>query len=618
MTATAEKRFLKFIEDANNFHNYKYDYSLSVYINAKTYIKITCPDHGVFEQSPTKHLVGGCRKCGIEKQSKSNKLTKEKFIKKANKIHNNLYDYSLVAFKHKNTKVKIICDVHGQFQQTPVGHLQGYGCKKCAFKVLTNEDFIKKANKIHNFSYEYSLVNIINSKTKIKIICKKHGEFYQKLHDHLAGYGCKKCGDKVPSNEQFILKFNQVHNNCYTYNNFNYINNKQKIKIICKYHGEFTKSITSHLNGSSCKKCLEQKNKINFINKASLIHKNKYNYSKIIYKNTRSKIEIICYNHDSFWKTANEHLRGVGCQKCSQENRSLTLGKFIEKSNLIHKNKYDYKFTKYSKNTCIVDIICKNHGIFKQQASHHLNGSGCALCAHDARRSSTYDFIEKAKVIHKEQYDYSLVNYKSAKIYVSIICKDHGIFYQSPNNHLSGGGCDKCGGSYNYTTDEFIKIAKKIHGEKYNYDKSVYIKMHEKLIVICKKHGEFLQTPSSHIWGRHGCSKCAGNSSKVENQWLDIYSIPIQNRQFPIKTTDARYSVDGFDPETNTIYEFLGDYWHGNPDKFSPNDINIISKKTYGQLYEETFIKINALKNAGFNVVYIWQNDFVNNLKESK
>lgn len=185
----------EFIEKANKVHKGKYLYNKAKYFNKKTDVCVTCPIHGDFWQKPYKHLMGhGCSICGG-----SLKLTVECFIDRANLIHHNKYDYSQVEYKNNRTKVCIVCPIHGKFYQIPDSHLRGCGCSKCknerASKRLSYDldAFIQKANSIHNNLYDYSKVNYIDSKTKVCIICPKHGEFKQKPNDHLRGHGCLKC-----------------------------------------------------------------------------------------------------------------------------------------------------------------------------------------------------------------------------------------------------------------------------------------------------------------------------------------------------------------------------------------------------------------------------------------
>ena len=183
------KTTAEFIEEAKAIHKNKYNYSQVEYINKKTKVKIICPEHGTFEQVPSGHLQGqGCPKCSGNK-----KLTTAEFIQEAKVIHGNKYNYSQVEYINSNTKVKIICSEHGVFEQTPKNHLQGKGCIKCAGQNKTTAEFIKEAKEKHGNRYDYSQVKYINSATKVKIICEEHGVFEQIPSNHLQGQGCPKC-----------------------------------------------------------------------------------------------------------------------------------------------------------------------------------------------------------------------------------------------------------------------------------------------------------------------------------------------------------------------------------------------------------------------------------------
>ncbi len=198
----------QFIERANIVHNFKYNYSKAEYLNNKTKINIICPDHGDFFQASDPHLKGsGCPKCvGLYK------YTTIEFIDKANLIHNNKYNYSLVEYKNASNKVTIICPIHNiAFNQLPSTHLQGVGCPNCGHdskgKILslTVERFVQKANIIHNFNYDYSLINYIDINTKVNIICKNcNNNFYQKPKVHLLGSGCLVCNTKGWTKTQWI------------------------------------------------------------------------------------------------------------------------------------------------------------------------------------------------------------------------------------------------------------------------------------------------------------------------------------------------------------------------------------------------------------------------------
>jgi hypothetical protein len=195
------------------------------------------------------------------------KLTKKDFVDRSNKIHNNKYDYSKFIYSNIRTKSIIICNIHGEFSQIPGDHLYGSICPKCANIIRGNKIrksqncFINKARKIHNNKYDYSLVNYIGTKIKIKIICKSHGIFYQTPNSHLNGVGCLKCGiDKNSLSQRksitdFIKESINIHGNKYNYKKFKYINTHTKSKIICKIHGSFLQSAHDHLDSMGCPKC---------------------------------------------------------------------------------------------------------------------------------------------------------------------------------------------------------------------------------------------------------------------------------------------------------------------------------------------------------------------------
>ena len=200
----------KFIEKAREIHGDKYDYSKVEYINNRTKVCIICPEHGEFWQAPTKHLSGSrCKKCFSKKQSLKRLLTKNEFIEKAKEVHGDKYDYSKVEYNGVRNKVCIICREHGEFWQTANDHLKGCGCKICGkekmLRLLTTEDFIERAKKIHGDKYDYSKVEYINAKTPIKIICNKHGEFEQTPSNHLLKCGCPKCACSKMVNDLVIF-----------------------------------------------------------------------------------------------------------------------------------------------------------------------------------------------------------------------------------------------------------------------------------------------------------------------------------------------------------------------------------------------------------------------------
>lgn len=255
---------------------------------------------------------------------------------------------------------------------------------------------------------------------------------------------------------------------------------------------------------------MKKKNKEEFISDAIKVHGNLYDYSLVEYINSSTRIKIICNKHGIFEQNPNNHLRGSICKKCSYEKISEESNKgrekFIKESNIKHNNKYDYSLVEYKNNKTKVKIICQEHGIFEQRPDLHLY-SGCIKCVGNFKKSKD-KFIEEAKLIHGDKYDYSLVDYKNNKTPVKIICKKHGMFEQIPSSHLKGCICEKCSFNYKKNINDFLKSAFEVHGDNYIYDKSVYKTALTKLIITCKKHGDFSQTPNKHIGLKQGCPKC--------------------------------------------------------------------------------------------------------------
>jgi hypothetical protein len=571
--------------------------------------------------------------------------TKE-FINKAREIHGDKYDYSKVEYENNLTEVIIICKEHGEFLQLPKTHKKGNGCKKCGLlrtinsKKSNTNDFIDKARQIHGDKYDYSKVEYKYANEQIIIICKEHGEFLQTPNGHLVGRGCRLCAIKINSNklrktqQQFIKEAIEIHGNKYDYSKVEYENNLTEVIIICKEHGEFLQTPSNHLNGKGCYLCgrfkINEKCKYTtqeFIEKAKHIHGDKFDYSQTIYTNCDENVIIICKEHGEFEQTPTTHLKSTFCcQKCVLLNKgkwnSISQEDFISKALIIHNDMYDYSKVKYKKAIEKVIIVCKIHGDFEITPNSHLNGSGCYHCGKlimSSKQSlTTEEFINKSIKIHGNLYDYSKINYINNYTKILIICKEHGEFEQTPQGHLSGRKCAKCANKYSPTSNEWIVKAKEIHGDLYDYSKVNYINAYTPVVIICKKHGDFKQRPIIHLRPA-GCKRCGNvkGYSKPAIDWLNFIQVKdniiIQHAEndgeFLIPTT--QFHADGYCKETNTIYEFHGDFWHGNPKKYDPSDVNSKNGKTFGELYQKTLEREYQIRDMGFNLITIWENDWV-------
>lgn len=235
-----------------------------------------------------------------------------------------------------------------------------------------------------------------------------------------------------------------------------------------------------------------------------------------------------------------------------------TTKQFIEESIQVHGYKYNYNNTIYFNNKTPLEILCSEHGIFKQTPIHHLKGSGCPECAGN-KRGFGKDFIMKSKKIHGDLYDYSNTIYFNSKTPLEIKCQKHGIFKQIPSHHLNGSGCPECAGNKNSKTSFIDKSIKK-HGKYYDYSKVNYINNKSKVIIICPIHNEFEQLPKYHLKGS-GCPICKESKGEREISHLltenNIKYIP--QYKFDGCVDKRKLPFDFYLPDYNTCIEYDGE-----------------------------------------------------------
>lgn len=365
-----------------------------------------------------------------------------------------------------------------------------------------------------------------------------------------------------------------------------------------------------------------------FIEKAKKVHGDKYLYDKTEYKYVQQKVIITCIIHGDFLQTPNNHLNGNGCSKCTGHNR--TTEEFIELSKKnFGDNVFNYSKVNYINLRAPVILICPKGHEFQVSPDVHLNkksAGGCCQCRSikisTIKKYTHLQWICAARKKHNDNYIYDNTVYVNSDTDVIITCKIHGDFLQSPKAHLRGYGCKPCGiektkSSVILTNTELevkLKNAEIIHNNKYKYISFCRDGRYLKINILCKIHGQFKQRLDHHLNG-HGCHRCVKYYSKQQIEWLNYRMISdgfIQHAcnigEFKINGT--MMSVDGYNSITNTIYEFQGDFWHGNPKVFNPIDINPITNTTYNDLYIKTKEKMSILNEMGYNLIEMWETDW--------
>lgn len=388
----------------------------------------------------------------------------------------------------------------------------------------SREKIIEQFKNVHGDNYDYSLVEYSGDATKVKIICKKHGVFEQWVQGHKKGSGCRQCATTSLkpryTTDQIIEQFKKEHGDRFDYSKVNYTHALDKVKIICRTHGEFEQLVGMHRKGQGCAQCMHDDKRHSsqqVISKFKKKHGDRYDYSLVEYKNRATKVSIICKAHGVFEQSPEKHIIGNGCPKCIGRNK--TQNEILKDFRKTHQNKYDYSLVEYKYALKVVKIICPEHGIFKQKPQNHIKGQGCPKCG-GSFRLSLVEYINECKKVHNNRYDYSHVIYKNGKSKIEIICPTHGMFIQEAFSHKSGCGCPLCAGNYNLETDEVIKQFKKIHGNQYDYTKTNYKNAFTEVIITCREHGDFYQTPKSHKKGS-GCPECAVTIGHTKESYLE-------------------------------------------------------------------------------------------------
>lgn len=358
------------------------------------------------------------------------------------------------------------------------------------------------------------------------------------------------------------------------------------------------------------------KNKETFITKAVFVHGDRYDYSKVLYVSASKPVIIMCKIHGEFLQKPYVHTSNkAGCLKCNAGGR-LTLTEMINRANTLHGDKYDYSQFEYTTWNNKGTIVCPKHGPFSMSPRWHIEKQlRCSKCTKEEPRRSIYttphEYFNTCRTIHGDRYDYSVSEFRGTKNPITIICKVHGPFSlkRAYAHTLNKSGCAKCAQfQTRLTTSSFVEQSIRLHGNCYDYSKAIYITSGIELTIICPHHGEFLITPTDHY--RVGCWSC--NRNRMQDLWLHYMKLPNDklHRQVRLKIYDRFFVVDGYDSTKQTVYLFHGDYWHGNPNVYNSEDVNKRLNTTFGDLYERTLRYEQTLRQIGYIVISIWEQEW--------
>lgn len=383
-----------------------------------------------------------------------------------------------------------------------------------------------------------------------------------------------------------------------------------------------------------CKKCRDDAKK----KKCEEKHGDAFDYSPTKFELPEAQLnQFICKKHNNrFQETITNHVRYLsgGCKECDKEwqsvRQSMSVREFIEKAIQLHGDKYDYSRVRQFKNQHeLVLIGCNNpeHGYFLKSPANHLHirlKQGCPECGHrrgaEKIAKSWESFLEDARKVHGDDYDYERGHYATTRSIIEIYCKECKVYFpQRVTDHLSGNGHPLCNREKGVQklktldTEVVVEKCREVWGNTYDYSKVKWVRDSVPLEVGCLKgHGYFLIDYYNHTGLKRGCRKCGSTRRGKQNLWLDSIGIPddFEHREATLKFPDSSWVFpDGMYRKDKIVYEFWGDFWHGNPEKYNPDDY-AHNGKTFGELYDATQLKRDKYKHFGFELIEIWETDW--------
>jgi hypothetical protein len=374
----------------------------------------------------------------------------------------------------------------------------------------------------------------------------------------------------------FLERMGRLHPN-YDFSKFTYAGNAVMGPVICPTHGEFQSNPNRLTNLQGCPGCWADRRGsaramkfVDFIVLARAVHGDNYVYSSRGWVGSTKPIVMFCKKHGKpFTDKPTHHLAGKKCPLCSKESRQQALSTpqedFLRKCREVHGDTYDLSKVVYTRSNKAVEVGCKDHGPFFPRAGNFINSkSGCPVCARESTglqtRRSAASYITQASSLHAGRFTYGAITYADNIAMLEVICPDHGMFTQRVADHLKGIGCSKCSVEV-YDQESFLTKAAKVHGNTYDYSKTVYKNALTKVVITCREHGDFEQTPNSHTSGGQGCRKCSQSGPSRGQLEIAEYVAGIEPCVIDHRFS-GRSELDVFIPGKSLGIEFNGLIWH--------------------------------------------------------
>jgi hypothetical protein len=325
------------------------------------------------------------------------------------------------------------------------------------------DEFIEIARKIYGDYYGYDRAVYRHSETPIEITCPIHGSFFITPHRFLRGHSCQKCGlesriqKRTTTFREFMVRFRSLYGRKYQVDESTFVNLKHAVRVICPVHGEFRRTPYDLLRGPCCRQCGGRKpfTRERFLRESTEKHGDAYDYSKVgEIADCEQKVTIICRKHGEFIQSAYHHVLGRGCRKCASDRAAARLTmpfpEFVKKAREIHGDKYQYDEATHGNSGKKMAITCPVHGVFMQCPDNHIGKQrqGCPACGRERisamQRMPFAEFLRRAREVHGDTYEYDEASFSGSRSKVTIICRKHGPFRQTGGEHLDGHGCRKC------------------------------------------------------------------------------------------------------------------------------------------------------------------------------